>query len=67
MSSKAFSGWKIRMGLSLKGVAGVLGISRNTAFNYCSGHRCDKKEAVKVPRHILLACSAVENKLPPVQ
>lgn len=67
MSNKAFKSWKIRMGLTLRGVADVLGISRNTAGNYSVGRRCDKEEEVEVPKHILLACSAVENNLPPIK
>ncbi len=67
MSSKAFREWKIRMGLTLRGASHVLGISRNTAGNYNVGRRCDKLEEVEVPKYILLACSAVEHKLPPVQ
>ena len=58
------------MGLTLRGVAAVLGIARNTAGNYSLGVRFDnseKGEIVEVPKHILLACSAVENKLSPVQ
>lgn len=55
------------MGLTLDGVSRSLGISRNTAGNYCLGKRCDKAEEVEVPKHILLACSAVEAGLPPVK
>lgn len=67
MSSKAFKSWKGRMGFTLRGVAGALGISRGTAHNYCAGKRCDIEEPVEIPKHILLACSAVEEGLPPIQ
>lgn len=55
------------MGLTLKGVSTSLGISRNTAGNYCVGKRCDKQDEVEIPMHILLACAAIEHKLPPIK
>jgi len=58
------------MGLTLRGVASALGIARNTAGNYSLGLRfdkCDEGEIVEVPKHILLACSAVEKKLSPIE
>lgn len=58
------------MGLTLREVSSALGIARNTAGNYCTGKRSDKKDddgEVIVPKHILLACNAVEQGLPPIK
>lgn len=45
-----------------------MGVARNTAGNYCLGKRTDGgvEEVVEVPKYILLACTAVERDLPPV-
>ena len=68
-TSKAFRAWKVRMGYTLRNVTNALGIARNTAGNYCTGRRLGKlgeEEMVEVPKVVLLACSAVEQGLPPV-
>lgn len=54
------------MGLSLSGVSKVLGIAKNTAHNYSTGKRQDMDNEVIVPKHILLACSAIEKEIPPI-
>lgn len=56
------------MGLSLRGVSLALGISKNSAQNYCAGKRWqpEGQEDVEIPKPILLACAAIENGILPI-
>lgn len=70
-SSKAFSLWRKRMNFTYRETAKNLGICVASVGFYSVGTRKDNKEdegkSVEVPKVVLLACSAVENKLPPIQ
>lgn len=70
-SSKAFLKWRRRMGLTYSQVSESLGISASVAGFYSRGTRRNKKKddekIVEVPKSILLACSAVENNLNPIE
>lgn len=58
------------MGFTYRETASILDICAASVGFYIAGTRKDYKEdqgkPVEVPRIVLLACSAVENKLPPV-
>jgi len=43
-----------------------LGLYVATIVNYERGHRMDSPNEVKIPRHIALACAAIEAGLKPV-
>lgn len=53
------------MDLTQTQAAKALGLSENTVANYDGGKRCDRV-SVAIPRVVLLACRAVEEKLPPI-
>jgi len=65
-TSKAFRAWRKRMNLTQKAAGDALGLSENAVRNYDLGRRCDWPVDVEVPKHVLLACHAVEKNLPPV-
>lgn len=62
--SKAFRQWQQRMGFSRSHVCMALDIAINTVTGYRNGHRSEG--VVQVPKHILLACAAIEAGLEPV-
>lgn len=68
-SSKAFNSWRKRTGLTYKEASIVLGICMASIGYYTRGERknVDISEPVEVPKTVLLACSAVEANLPPIQ
>lgn len=70
-SSSAFCRWRKRMGLTYEEAALRLDLCRAAISNYNSGMRRNKKEdelaPVEVPKHILLACAAIEAGLTPVE
>ena len=70
-SSKAFSSWRKRTKLSYSKAAKALGLSISSIGFYDRGTRKNQQDAeakdVDVPMTVLLACSAVENKLPPIK
>lgn len=54
------------MGFTQKQASDALGLSRTTVVNYDLGKRCDVEGPVVVTKVVLLACNAIENKLPPI-
>ena len=68
-SSKAFNSWRKRMGFTYRETSKVLDICMASIGYYTRGTRKnkDKDESLEVPKVVLLACSAVEAKLPPIQ
>lgn len=70
-SSKAFAAWRKRMKLSYSQAAKAVGLSISSVGFYSRGTRRNQKEGegmdVDVPITVLLACSAVENKLTPIK
>lgn len=70
-SSKAFCRWRERMGFSYREAARSLGVCMASVGLYTAGKRKNNKEdderLVEVPLSILLACSAIEQKLPPIK
>lgn len=70
-SSKAFNNWRKRMGFTYRQAANSLGICMASVGYYTVGSRRDNQDEdakpVDVPKTILLACSAIENQLPPIQ
>lgn len=65
-TGKAFRAWRERIGLTQVKAAEAIGVSERTVENYEKGKRSDTDRPVEVPKTVLLACSAVEHKLPPV-
>lgn len=65
-SSKSFRSWRKRMGMSEQAAAFALGLGKCTVANYSTGKRYSPAGAVNVPKHILLACAAIESGLPPI-
>lgn len=53
------------MGYTHKEAATALGLGVTTVSNYSIGERCDSGK-VDVPKSVLLACAAVEQRLLPV-
>lgn len=70
-SSRAFRQWRLRLNLTQAEAAKVLGLGRNTVVTYDCGMRWDNKGISPsnsvVPYVVLLACSAVEAHLKPVE
>lgn len=68
-SSKAFASWRKRMNLSYSQAAKALGLCSSVVGFYSRGSRKkdDVDKEVDVPVVVLLACSAVENKLTPIE
>ena len=54
-----FAAWRARLGLSKSEAAQVLGLSRNSVIAYETGRR-------PLPRHVALACAAVEGGIAPI-
>ena len=54
-----FSAWRSRLGLSKSEAARILGLSRNSVIAYETGRR-------PLPRHVALACAAVEEGIEPI-
>jgi len=65
-TSKAFRAWRKRLKLTQVAAAKVLGLGKTTVANYDAGKRHAPDGDVVVPKIVLLACRAVEHKLPPV-
>lgn len=69
-SSAAFCRWRKRMGYTYHEAANALGLCVAAIGNYTTGVRKDRKDddatPVEVPRSVLLACSALEKSLPPI-
>lgn len=61
---KAFRQWQERMNFNRQHVSTALGIAINTVAGYRTGNRSNG--IVEVPKHILLACSAIEAGLTPI-
>ena len=70
-SSKAFNSWRKRMGYTYRDTANVLGVCMACVGYYTVGVRKEKNneesKPVEVPKTVLLACSAIENDLKPIQ
>lgn len=66
-SSRAFASWVKRMDITNREAARRLGMHTNTVNYYCLGRRCDKDKPIVVPTVVLLACSALEKNLTPVE
>jgi predicted transcriptional regulator len=68
-SSEAFSKWRERMKFSYSQAAEALGLCVSAVGFYSRGSRKKKDEQgdVEVPKTVLLACKAVENKLTPIK
>jgi predicted transcriptional regulator len=69
-SSKAFRDWRRRMDFTQKQAAHALELGWSTVRCYDSGKRFEPDGSilfVKVPRIVLLACQALENKLEPIR
>lgn len=64
--NKAVRAWRKRMGFTQLETAIIFDLDINTIRNYELGRRCDCSYPVIVPRIILLACAAIEQKLPPI-
>ena len=54
-----FAAWRARLGVSKSEAARVLGLSRNSVIAYETGRR-------PLPRHVALACAAVEADIKPL-
>jgi hypothetical protein len=69
--SRAFCQWQGRMGFTRRHVSNALGIAVATVAGYRAGKRTGispgESIPVEVPKHILLACAAIEKRLPPIK
>lgn len=65
--NKAFHSWRKRLNMTQQRAAESLRLARITVANYDRGTRCGLEGEVIVPHVVLLACSAVENNLPPIK
>lgn len=59
MTAESFTAWRDRLGFSKADAARELGLSRNTIIKFENG-------GAEIPRHIALACAAIERRIPPL-
>lgn len=60
MTPTAFKAWRKSLGLSQKGAAEALGVSKSSVELYEAGvRRGDDPRPVEIPRTVALACAAV--------
>ena len=65
-TSKSFRAWRRRLGLTQNGAAAKLGVTAMCVYIYDNGKRYSPDRDIKVPLAVRLACSAIENNLPPI-
>lgn len=61
-----FRAWRRRLGFSQIEAAKALGLSESRIMDYEKGVTRGHERPAPVPRHVALACAAIENKLEPV-
>lgn len=64
MTPAEFRSWRKSLGLSQKGAADALGVSKSSVELYEAGmRRGNDPRPVKIPRTVALACAAVWHKI----
>lgn len=59
--------WRARMGLSQRAAAGALGLSLSSYQDQERGTNRQTGQPIRTPRSLLLACSALEQGLEPIE
>jgi len=65
MNNEQFKAWRKKMNFTQQQAADVLGLYARTISNYERGARYEDGSAVKIPKSIALACSALAAGLEP--